>query len=120
MLGLDSKRTRTPLYKITVMLVDLSASLLGTRRKINGFYVVFVQKEEEKLERTIEELKKYVNPICIIVDNRAKSNFGQKMQTAEISMLKHTIVISSKLDKDTVSVDNQPVAISELKTLTEY
>lgn len=117
MLGLDSKHIKTPMYKITIRLVDLVASLIGEGKKINGVFVLNVGKDEKKLMSTIEELKKHCCDDCIVVDNRPKANFGQKMQIAEISLFKNIIVVSSKLDQETVSVNDVPVKIKELGTI---
>ena len=101
----------------TIRLVDLVASLIGEGKKINGVFVLNVGKDEKKLMSTIEELKKHCCDDCIVVDNRPKANFGQKMQIAEISLFKNIIVVSSKLDQETVSVNDVPVKIKELGTI---
>ncbi|OHT10976.1 YbaK [Tritrichomonas foetus] len=117
MIGLDSKPTKTPLYKVTIRLVDLVAATLGLSRKIRGAYVINVGKDETKLNVTTEELLKYCRPECIVIDNRAKPNFGGKMQLAQMMLFQYVIVVSNKLDAETVSVNDQPVKIVDLGTI---
>lgn len=117
MLGLNNKPTKTPLYKITIRILDLIAATLGVSRKLKGAYVINVGKDETKLNLTLEELRKYCPLECIIVDNRPKPNFGGKMQIAELSLMQNVIVVSNKLDAETVSVNDQPIKIADLGSI---
>lgn len=114
MLGLNNKPAKAPLYKITLRLVDLIAATIGVSRKLKGAYVINVGKDETKLNLTLDELRKYCPIECIIVDNRPKPNFGGKMQIAELALMQNVIVVSNKLDAETVSVNDQPVKIADL------
>lgn len=117
MLGLDNKHVFTPLFKITIRLIDLVASTLGVSRKIKGCYIINMCKDDEKLNATVSELLKVLPIECIVVDNRPKANFGQKKQIAEISLFQHVIVVSTKLEADSISVDENPIPIAELSNL---
>ena len=114
MLGLNNKPAKAPLYKITLRLVDLIAATIRVSRKLKGAYVINVGKDETKLNLTLDELRKYCPIECIIVDNRPKPNFGGKMQIAELALMQNVIVVSNKLDAETVSVNDQPVKIADL------
>lgn len=117
MIGLNSKYTKTPLYKITVRLVDLVASLVGRGRKINGAFVINVGKDDTKLKSALEVLRKCRSDNQILVDNRPKANFGQKMQIAELSLFKYIIIVSPKHEQDTVVVNDELTKIEELEKL---
>lgn len=117
MLGLDNKPTHANLYKITIRIFDLIAATIGLENKLRGAYIINIGKDETKLNQTVTELLKYCPLEAIVVDNRAKPNFGGKMQLAEISLFQNVIVVSNKLDADTVSVNDQPVKISELNSI---
>ncbi|KAK8894515.1 hypothetical protein M9Y10_022949 [Tritrichomonas musculus] len=117
MLGLNNKPTKAPLYKVTIRILDYIAATLGVTRKLKGAYVINVGKDETKLNLTLNELKKICPVECIIVDNRAKPNFGGKMQIAELALMQNVIVVSNKLDAETVSVNDKPVKIAELGTV---
>ena len=116
-LGLDSKPLKIAMYKVTVRMVDLIASTLGVVRKINGAFVINIGKDTKKLDATVAELGKFLPPVAIVVDNRPKPNFGQKMQIAEMAMFKCLIIVSNKLDAETVSVNETPTKIAELGAL---
>ena len=116
-LGLDSKPLRIPMYKVTIRMVDLVASTLGVVRKINGAFLINIGKDTTKLDATVAELSKFLPPVAIVVDNRPKPNFGQKMQIAEMAMFKCVIIVSNKLDSETVSVNEKPTKITDLRSL---
>ena len=113
LLGLDNKPHNFQMFKITLRLVDATAALINTR-KIPGAYVINMMKDTEKLDKTVTELKKIYGLTEIVVDDRPKANFGVKNDSAKMSLFENLVVVSNKLDADTVSVNENPIPIASL------
>ena len=112
-LGNDSKPVKTPLFKLTIRLIDLAYVMIQDH-PIDGVYVINLLKTEDKLNNALAEITKAYGITSIVVDNRPKANFGAKSDIAKLSCLKHTVFVSNKTEDDTVMVGETPVKIAEL------
>lgn len=112
-LGSDSKPVKTPLFKVTVRLIDLVYSLIE-KVPFNGCYVINLLKTDDKLNLALAEISKVFSYSAVVVDNRPKANFGAKMDAAKLSLLKYVVIASNKTDDDAVMVNDNPVKIAEL------